>query len=62
MKVKQLIKELQKYNPEANCVISVDVAYSEYTTGEDQKDVTGVIAWPTENKKKATMVEITRKS
>jgi hypothetical protein len=62
MKVKQLINELQKCNPEADCVISVDIAYSEYTTGEDQKDVTGIVTWPTRNKREATMVEITRKS
>ena len=62
MKVKQLIKLLKECNPDADCVISVDIAYSEYTTGEDQRDVTGVVTWPSEDKKNATTVEITRRS
>ena len=46
MKVSEAIEQLQKCNPDARVVISLDVTYSEYTSGTEHVDIASVIGWP----------------
>lgn len=57
MRVRELIELLQDCNPEAGVHVSVNERIGDYTWGESDKDVIGILPWP-EPKEAANHIEL----